>query len=390
MSRLDPGPRKAGKAKAFYKEPRWIVLWVLTFIVLVLIAVLIFRIPKKTIEPAGDAASDQAVLGFLSKKDMSSAQARHCYPIQDELLYISLEQLVLEDYHGSQVYAMPVEFKRPAVYTKANMILCGDRDSARLVLINKDGLVFDTNLDGSFAGADFNGKNRWAVIDEVPETHPRVHLLDEHGQRIFTLSFDKSGSPLRVSFTPDGHYLDVLILNSSGSRLKTLIKRYSLESGSQTSQKAVESYEDLFAGLLHDRDGLPVIYSSTHLLRYDFAASQSLNELEFATIRGAFSHPGGISIVAGQEQDGSLSVYELKSSGEVAIGASNIGSVDRVMRFGDRIIWWSGNHMGSYHLNSSKPGDSGTLDGEILAVDNIGGGKLNVVTERGARIVQIP
>ena len=177
----------------------------------------------------------------MQSRDLEAVQAESAYPLGEHLLFLSKDQLLLEDMQGTQIYACPMRLNRPAVVNVGGLLLCGDREGTQLMLMGLNGPLFETELDGALAGAAANGRDALAVIDEVPEGNARVHLMNLQGKRLFTLSFDRSGSPLQLSFSPDGKSLDVLILNTSGSRMKSILRRYNVADGAQTAERAIEA-----------------------------------------------------------------------------------------------------------------------------------------------------
>ena len=391
---------RSGKSRSGFRPPvdperlRVLIPAALALLIIVLFFIFIFRLDALTREakqakekPLPEESGNLATP--LQSRDLEAVQAESAYPLGEHLLFLSKDQLLLEDMQGTQVYACPMHLNRPAVVNVGGLLLCGDREGTQLMLMGLNGPLFETELDGALAGAAANGRDALAVIDEVPEGNARVHLMNLQGKRVFTLSFDRSGSPLQLSFSPDGKSLDVLILNTSGSRMKSILRRYNVADGAQTAERAIEAYDEFFYGLSHDLRGNPCIYSSTHLLSYDYASAEPPREMEFANLRMVFAPHGKLTVLAGQELGGGLSLFSFNDALEAEEKISALPSSTEFFQAGNILCLTYGSHLLIYDGDSQRKTGDLLLDGDIIRVLPLGD-KLHVVTNRGSRILRRP
>lgn len=366
-----------------FRDRRWTVLFILCGIAIILFVLLLIRLPLQQREmDMGDEEKMRLLLKPEKRYDMSLPEARRSYPMGSLILELSSEQILLRDFQGKIVYADRSDLIRPAALDCGRTMLVGDRESGRLILLSSQGKIFDAQIEGSFAGGDYNGRSSAAVILEVPEKNSQVLLLDLKGTPLFTLEFAESGNPIRVSFTPDGQALDILILNTNGNELKTYIKRYDLK-GVQLAQKQIEDYPDLFTGLLHDLQGNLILYSPTHVLKLALDQELPLISEEFSAIAGVFPHGNSLSVVAASHQDGSYTIYELNENENAQESGIRIGASPILHPYGAGFAAASGNRLSVYDPRSGKLIREGLLDGEILRIDDEGD-FLNILTEQGA------
>lgn len=369
-------------------DRRWLLILALAVLALILFIWLIFIQPKPIASPEEGKAIEK-LLNPVQKMDFDSLIADRCYPLGDRLLLLRPETVVLQELHGQEIASLPLDLAQPVGLNVDGYVLCGDRKSERIDVFNHEGIVFESSLDGSLAGGDYNRKGIWAVIDDVGEKPAKVHLLDSVGERVFTLSFDQSGSPLKLSFTPDGNALDILILNSSGSQLKTYVKRFDL-AGEQLAQRVLEGYPVLFTDILHDRSGNPVVYSGSTVIHFAFENSDFFHAYEFARVEAVIPHAGNLLAVGSEIQDGKLSIYELNQDGNRREMASGLRDAERFLKRGNQLFISASSTLYRYRIGGEEFETLGALDGQILTMSQVNGRQVNILTHRGARIIDLP
>lgn len=365
------------------KDKRWMTILILGLIALILISILLFG--PKLKEEDKDNRGLQAIQSF----DLQGSVPGNTYTLGENFLILRPEQVTLQDYRGQQLSSIPLDFQLAVAIRDQDRVLCGDRQSTRVIQFDRNGALSETQLEGGLAGASFNGSSIWAVIDEIPDKHPIVHLLNEDGSRIATLTFDLSGSPIRVAFTPDGKMLDVLILDSKGSRLKTVMKRFDLQ-GNQVAQRILEGYDGLFWNITHDSQGNPVVHSTSTVIRFHYDDEESLKNYDFAFIAAVYPHGEELTILAGGQQDSALTAYELMKDGTLENSESSFQSIDFSVQSGDSLLIASGANLYRYLQNQRKTDVLGMLDGKIMDMEALSGNRLAVVTNRAASILQLP
>lgn len=377
-----PREQKA-KTRSNSLDKKWMIVLTLAVIALVLLLVVLFG-PGNSENEEG-----QHGLGVIQTFAFDHNTAARYYPVGEKLLLLRPEQVTLQDYRGQQYASIPLDYQQAVAIVDRERALCGDRLGTRVIQFDSNGALFEAQLDGGLAGAAYNGSSTWAVIDEIPDKHPIVHLLKEDGNRIATLTFDLSGSPVKVGFTPDGKLLDIVILDSKGSRIKTILKRFDLQ-GNQVAQRVLEGYDSLFYNLTHDSSGNPVVNSSATVVRFRYDQEDSVQSADFAFVSAVYAHGDALTILAGNQQDSALSAYEMKEDGTLETTETYFPSIDLSLRSGDTVILAGGASLYRYNQNSRKSELLGTLDGKVSEMLGLGGNKLAVVTNRAASIIQLP
>lgn len=362
----------------------WLLLF-LTLLALVLFLILVFTIPSGHTANAPAHNYDP-----LSRRDLSAAVASRITPFGRDLLLAQADRVCLQSYEGEDLYIYDGSMTQPQALAFAQGAVVGDRQGHDLLLLSQDGLLFKASLDGSFAGADLSPNAKYlTVIDEVPDQKARIHLLQTDGNKLLTLGFAASGYPLQVRFLPNSRAFDVLILDASSSRLKTLVKRYDI-SGSLLAQKVIEDYNELFYGLLHDAQGNPVVYSAKTVLKFAFDQEQPLMQASFSQILGVFPIDEQLLIYANTATGGSYSIFSLDKDGSLQEALPNAGHAEHFVQAGSLLLYSEGNTLRSCDLRSHRQGQALSTDGGILRFCLTGDQHISVLTDLGARLYDLP
>lgn len=388
MPTVKPGPSPQGKPRGWlshFNKSRVIFLAALTLISLFLLILVLVIIPRGQVEHA--IRGPEAFQAHQSR-DLEANLARRTYPLADKLVFVSREELVCEDYQGRQIFAHALNMTRPSVQLMDNCLIVGDREGGQVVVVNPNGLVFEVHLDSSFVRASLSKKGYWAFLDEQADDKALVHLVSPEGKKILTLSFAKSGNALNLQFSPDGNYLDVLILNTASSNMKTLVRRYDLEGG-LVAQKVVEAYNALFYGLEHDQDGLPIIYSANHVVKLDFDQEENVLDAELSSILAVFPQGPDLVILGNAQPDAFNGLYKFSASNGLEELADQIGRAAHIHMSPDhtKIVYAADNLLYTIDLASMSLGQAQAMDGEILAYNFYAGKEANVVTSHSAHMV---
>ncbi|MDO5033626.1 MAG: DUF5711 family protein [Eubacteriales bacterium] len=378
-------PQKPQGGRGYFDKSHLIILASLSLISLVLLVMFWVVIPRGQVQ---DAIRGPQAFQASQSRELEGNQARRTYPLADKLVLVSREELVCEDYQGRQIFAVALDMNRPSVQVMDNFLLVGDREGSQVVVINPHGLVFESYLDGGFVKGALHKDGFWAFLDEQSDDKALVHLVSPEGKRILTLSFAKSGNALNLKFTPDGRYLDILLLNTSSSNMKTLLRRYDLEGG-LVAQKVVEAYNSLFYGLEHDVEGLPIIYSSNQALKLDFEAEESILEVELSSILAVYAQASQLLILGNDQPDAYYGLYSYGEDKGLQELADQLGRASHIRLSPDRskLFYVTDNLLHTIDLANLSSGPAQALDGEILAYNFYAGKEVNVVTSHSAHLV---
>ena len=138
---------RSGKSRSGFRPPvdperlRVLIPAALALLIIVLFFIFIFRLDALTREakqakekPLPEESGNLATP--LQSRDLEAVQAESAYPLGEHLLFLSKDQLLLEDMQGTQVYACPMHLNRPAVVNVGGLLLCGDREGTQLMLMS--------------------------------------------------------------------------------------------------------------------------------------------------------------------------------------------------------------------------------------------------------------
>lgn len=372
----------------FFNKTRLIILAIVLLAAMGFLIAVMITIPRRGSE-AELENSDNKLANAV--KDLEANLARHAHPLGSSILYISAEELVCEDFQGKQIFAYPLSMQHPVVQHIGKYAICGDRLGKQVLLLDERGKVFETQLDYSFVTADISKDGNCLFIDQQAEENAKVHLTDAEGKRILSLSFAKSGHPVAAKFTPDGKFMDILLINTRSAQLKALLRRYDLQ-GALSGQKVTEGYNSFFYALEHDAQNKAIIYSPTQILKMDFSQEEPLLQREFSSIQYAICYDADILLLGNSQNDAYYALYKIDKQGEITELLPQIGVVEhlRKSRDGQEFYFCQNNLFYTYDLKNNELRGPLALDGEILSYHVLENGNVNLLTQNGARIFSKP
>lgn len=376
---------QAGWKQFFRQNQRLTLLIALLLVAVVLLVVFLVILPQNQLR---EAVLREGKVNYLEKRELPPEQAGQVYPLQNHLLLVSPEEVRLTDYAGRQLLSVPVSFNRPTLSHGSNWAVIGDRAGTGILAIRDQEMLFQTELDGTFAKAVQSPSGYFAILDEKSGANTAVQLLKADGNRVLTLSFASSGNPVNLAFTPDGRHLDILLLNTASSSLKSILRRYDLE-GKLLAQKELEGYNSLFYGLKHQGQDQPLVYSPTFLLDVDYASEAASQAQEFSSILSAWPVEDQTFVFANTQSDLAYSLYAFRTEGGLEEKVSHIGKISLAdFNPWNHCLYYAVNNMlYVYSVTSDKLVRSVSLDGEILDFCFLPDGSLNVITTIGASLI---
>lgn len=374
---------------------RWILLSLFSALLVFLTAVLTFKASRSLSQKKAtqtDLTEGSEII--LPKKTIQweSTEAGTWFPFGRNLLSVRPEQVAMYDLNKTQLFSAPTTLLRPIVFSRGSAIFCGDRASGQLTVLKPSGIQFQNQLDGVLAGADYtaNEGGRYAILDEVAQKNTKIHLMNESGIRLFTLTFEQSGNPVQTRLTPDGKNLDVLILNTRGDRIKTILRRFDL-SGGQVAQKVVEGYDDLFFGLTHSASGTPYIYSQTTVLALDFSSEPCQLIGHFSEVVEVSPQGKSVFIMGQGDDDSGLMVYQMTPQGELRKKLEqDVAWPEAWCVTGDRFVFSSGTQLRQYRFGDDRVTDLGRLSEPVTRLTSAGDRMVAALMPGQAAWVSLP
>lgn len=373
--------------KNSFRKNRLIFLGVLSAIVVILLVVLLVLIPQGQVRNAIRSSNEVEV---IEQRELDLSLAYSSIPLEDKLLIPAAGELRLENYASNQIFVQAINMQRPVVVRLGKRALVADRNGHDLLLVDGSELAYEALIDGNFAGGDLAPDGHLLIIDEQAKDNAKVHLLATDGQRILSLGFAKTGNPIAVKFTSDSKFFDVLLLNSSSSRLKTIVRRYDLQ-GTLIGQRSIEGYNSLFFGLRHDGQDRPVIFSPTQVLKIVFDKDTPLVSQNFASILDVEPVGDDLYVFANTQSDSFYSIYKIDSNSSVSESSANVGRASQVsyVKSANSLFYVVNNVLTRFDLKN-QTSHAVALDGEIFDYTVLANGKINLVNSNGGRIIRTP
>lgn len=362
-------------------------LLVAALLFLVFIALLLLAIYKFPDDRLNKAKSDETVelADFDLLITFTRNEGSRYYPFGDHLVYLSQDKLELLNLNNEILFDQSLEFTRPVAVYDGNYFLAADRDSGKVVVLNRDQKLFDLQLEGNFAGAFFGGNNYLAVIEENPNQPAFVHIVSlETGKISLTIQFFESGYPLSVCFSKDLSYFDILLSNTSGSSLQPVVNRYDL-TGRQVGQVMPQGYPYLYGSIQHDQADNILIAAASHILALDFDQEEPLAEHSAGKIYQIISDQQ-FSALSSDRVEGEISVLDWDSSNRTFVDReiNLLSQIDQVTANQNLIAISHNNQLQLYNRKSHKIILDQFLDANILRI-GILSDKLLLITENGVK-----
>lgn len=366
-------------------QPKGLILiGLLIFVFLVLLLVLIYKMPDNPeVLEEDNLLIETAELTNLMT--FSASEAKRYYPFSDQLIYFTQEKIEIQNYGGEILYDEFLDFERPVAVYNDNYFLAGDRASNKILILNHQTKQFSLQLDGVFAGAYFGGDDYLAVIEENFEQPGFVHIVDlGSGDKILTIQFLESGYPLAVAFSNSLDYFDVLLINTKGSTLQPVIKRYDLE-GKQIAQTMLNDYPFLYGKIFHDNNDNIIVASPTNILVLNMEKEQPILEYNAGKIYDIFS-AANITAFASNRAEGDMFVLDWNSE-QLSFTENKVTLLNQIQQHAYKnsfIAISNNNQVQVYDQNSGELVLDQILDSNIIRL-GITGNTLILIMEQGVK-----
>lgn len=356
----------------------------LFLIFLCLLVVVIYKMPDNMLTPAkSEETAELADFDLLIS--FSRNEGSRYYPFGDHLVYLSQDKLELLNLNNEILFDQTLEFTRPVGVYNADYFVAADRDSGKVIVLNRDNKQFELQLEGNFAGASFAGNKYISVIEENPNQPAFVHIVSlETGKISLTIQFFESGYPLAVCFSKDLTYFDVLLSNTAGSSLQPVVNRYDL-AGRQTGQIMPQGYPYLYGSIQHDQADNVLIAAASHILALNFEREEPLAEHSAGKIYQLVSDQQ-VSALSSNRVEGEISVVDWDSANGTFIDreVNLLNQIEQVTANQDLVAISHNNQLQLYNRKSHKIVLDQFLDSNILRI-GILSDRLLLITENGVK-----
>ena len=259
-----------------------IALLILLFFILLIIVII--KIPDQPKIALNGENETIAIADYQAIMTFNNNEGKNYYPFDNQFVYLSQNRIQLLNQKNENIYNENLDFNRPVNIQNNEYFLASDRESGKIIVLSHQGKQFSLDLDGVFAGAYFANEKYIAIIEENSNKSGFVHIVSvDDGQVLLTLQFFESGYPLSIVFDKNLEYFDVLLSNTSGSNLQTIINRYDF-SGKQLGQIKLTKYPNLYAQIYYDKNENLILAGPGSLLVLDFNKNEVLAEYNVGRI----------------------------------------------------------------------------------------------------------
>lgn len=305
-----------------------IVLIMLAFLLMIGTGILVSQLPEdeawQLTRESG--ATERQLTGFVC----DAAEAQTLYPYQDGLIRLTPERVTCLDILGNERFAVDIDYAAPYLVCNGPWLLVADREGTGYAMLTPDGEAWHGRLNGTISGGAVSGDGQAALIQDLQDSTGVVTLLEaKTGRQLFDCHFSQSGSVLSVRFSPDGASFDVNLVNTDGSAIYPVLKRYSIE-GNQVGQLLPE-LTDLYPVLLHDAVGNPVLGGYAALAALTYETGQPLWQQSYARIYALSAARSGLWVLAGERLNSLAALYQIDQDGQetkvLDVGETALGPV---------------------------------------------------------------
>ncbi len=359
------------------RQPALVIVFLLAVIALIMILVFVAQLPRETGTEAGLAESGDRLAKIRSYTYEETRELDLC---GERIISLSADHFQAQDLSGVEIARENLNFHELFYVTFQDSLIMGDRrePGQNIYYFQRDALLWSSPLSGTFAGARLSA-DVLAVIDNPDHGPPSLHLLKRtDGHRIYTLTFDESGYIADFSFTPDGRALDVLLINTKTSDLKTIIKRYDLQGG-----QMAQFIPDLKNSFLHSLSYLGqdlVLYGEDKIYFVKPDAEQGVQMLENPHVYRLFSHAGQLYGIVQTKLGEPPELIKISGPEQVESLKTLPREAQMAEVMGSYLLLACGRDMIIYNLERQSFQTSVTLPDEAIAMSYDGAGTAYILT----------
>lgn len=286
---------------------------VLAFLLMVGTGILVSQLPE---DEAWQLASQtgQETSKLLTGFSCDAAEAQTLYPYLDGVIRLTPERVTCLDILGNERFVVDIDFTAPYPVLNGSWFLVADRDGTGYAMITPDGEAYHGRLNGNIAGAAISADGMAALIQDRRDSSGIVTILEaKTGRHLFDCHFTQSGYVLSAQFSPNGTSFDVSIVNTNGSSIYPILKRYATD-GAQQGQLQPD-LSDLYPLLAHDRQGNPVLGGHAALAAFTYGSEKPAWQRTYARIHALTANDDGMLVLAGERLNGPVSLFLIDGNG---------------------------------------------------------------------------
>jgi hypothetical protein len=364
-----------------------IILIVLAFLLLIAAIVLVFSIPEATILPQSTetaATQPQLRAGF----DCDAIEAQKLYPFGEGVVKLTNNRLAYLNIAGTEVFATEIDMTSPFCVQRGAWLVAADRDGTSYVCINEQGVLYTGKREGRISGIAIHPAGTVALIEDRHDSTGVISMLEpQTGKLLYECFLPESGYVLSVSFPTSSPYFDIALLNTDGSAVRPMIKRYSL-AGERQGQY-IPALEDIYPLIVYDQADNPVLCSSDSLAAISFETGKLLYSQPFTQIQAVAQTNDGLAVLAAERLGGKLWLYPVQKNGKPGTGLAIGDEVSNLVVRGNLVALGSGTHVMVYNAGKLAITFDQDMAVDVLRVGFVDDSNLTVVTRSGVHRLPI-
>jgi hypothetical protein len=364
-----------------------IVLIVLAFLLMTAAIVLVFSLPDNSALqlPTETSSLVAADTGFTC----DDSEAQRMYPFGSDVVKLDTNRIACLDITGKEKFAADTEMSAPAAVWNDEFFLAADRGGYSFILLDADGVRCQGTAAGRISSASISPDGHFALIIDESGGSGIISLYEpENGKRLFDCYNPESGYPLSVAFPADGSFFDVSLVNTSGSVMQPVVKRYGMD-GAQKGQR-LPDLSELLPMIVYDQQGTLVLYGSSTLAALTYEKDELVWQARYHQIFGIRPCKDGLLVLATEKTDGQCSLICLKADGSQRFNlpAGDLPGALEVR--GNLAATFCGTRLIAVDAGQGKVILDTDIASEIIRIGFAGPRSLTIISRGGVRRLNIP
>ena len=232
----------------------------------------------------------------------------------------------------------------------SNRALVADTNGFQYLVLDSNGFIYN---DISTAMVDYGSINEdgyVALVMDEAGVKGVAAILNPDGSTLFSWQSSESGYILSAQIDPDSSLIDVTLVNTDGSNLQPLLKRFGID-GTAKGQ-FLPQISQLLPSLYYDLDGDPVSCGKSDMIAFD--GTDEKYHLVFSKIYTVASSDYGMLVVARKQTNDIPMLYRIRTDGSISDGVALSEEVTSIAVKGSLAAVGSGNTIVCVNVENMK------------------------------------
>lgn len=314
--------------------------------------------------------------------EVDQLQAQNTWPHGEGAVRLTNNQLTYLSIQGQEIFSSQAEMDAPFCVQSGDYLLAADRDGHNYVMINQDQVLFSGNLPGRIVGAAVRDDGWLALIEDQTDGHGIVRVYQpDTGLKLFDCYFPESGYVLNVAFSPTEDVFDVALINTDGSSVQPVYKRYGLD-GKEQGQLMPEEAA-IMPMLAYDSTSQLTAAGQNTVAGMDYNNDRPAYIQNYAEIRTMTRYKDGLLLLANERKGDKWSLYTKTAKDSWSAGYEIGEDITIPAVRGTRLAIGSGTRIKVFDIKNKQWLLDQNLAVEIIRIGFATEDALTVVTQDG-------